>query len=239
MKFHFRRAFPALSGRNVKHKDLRSQFPNLTKPRQVVPYTVKETWTHEFCCIPFTYQSTTPTIEEMDLLRASGLGKKKIAFKNKANHSDVCAELMRSFPQLGSCGGFTLHRARSGGQGRPLSKLQTAWYGVNDLKNSGVGSACIYIKPLQKSFDLAPVSKVCSTLQYVVTLLQHLKQQGQMIFLKSMCCEPDWLVQYNYLFCLLQSKRIKAKFLMAVKIHEAKIGSYKTMKFHSKLLCLY
>ena len=137
----------------------------------MVPYQVKETWTHEFCCIPFTYQTTTPTIEEMALLRAAGLGKRKITVKNKANHSDVCRELMKCFPQLESCGGFTLHRARSGGQGRPLVKLQTAWYGVNDLKNSGVGSACIYIKPLQKSFDLTTVSKVCTVLYYIRMLL--------------------------------------------------------------------
>ena len=121
----------------------------------VIPYPIKETWTHEFCCVPYTFQNTTPSMNQLEMLKRVGHGKKKIVFSNRTfGHEEVCEELFKQFPQLKNVGGFTLHRAKHGGQGRPLVPLQTKWYGIKNLKDAGVGSACIYIKPLQKSFDL-------------------------------------------------------------------------------------
>ena len=116
--FPFRQAFPALSGSNIKHKELREQFiprkSGLAKFKSGCPFPIKETWTHEFCCVPFTFQTTTPSYEQLELLRNAGLGKKKLVFKNKdAGHDEVCKQLKMEYPQLESVGGFILQRAKS------------------------------------------------------------------------------------------------------------------------------
>ena len=155
----FRNTFPSMAARNIKHKDMRQMTPSFTNPQAnsqfVVPFPVKDTWTHDFCCIPYTHQETTPSVNQLESLRNSGLAKKKITFKKKeSTHDEVCEELVKQFPQLKNAGGFTLHRGKTGGQGRPLEPLKTNWYGIRDLKSCGIGSACIYIRPVQKSLDL-------------------------------------------------------------------------------------
>ena len=158
--FSHRTSFPGMSSRTVKHKTMRTMLPTFVQSSErnskfVIPITVKETWTHEFCCIPYTFQNTSPDFNQLDLLRESGHGKKKITFERKDfTHDEVVAELLKNFPQLKNVGGFTLHRTRTGGQGRPLIALPTRWYGIKDIKSAGVGAACIYIKPVEKNLDL-------------------------------------------------------------------------------------
>lgn len=70
--------------------------------------------------------------------------KKKITFKNRrAGHDEMCETLQQSFPPLRDSGGFTLFRAFTGGQNRPLSQLQCNWYSVEDLKREISSAACI------------------------------------------------------------------------------------------------
>ena len=46
--------------------------------------------------------------------------------------------------------------------------------------------------------------------------------------LKGMCREYDWIMQYSYLLCLVQSME---------SIQEEEMKSDETMKFHSKRFC--
>ena len=104
-------AFPALPSRTVKHSDQR-QLCHL-----VVPFPIKETWTHYFSCVTDKKQERTAAQHQSDLLIRAGLGRTKIIFKNKnASHSEVCAKLEETFPQLKIAGGYTLHRSMSGGR---------------------------------------------------------------------------------------------------------------------------
>ena len=123
--------------------------------RSVIPFPIKETWTHEFCCLTNVNQTTTPSASQNELLKSAGLAKTKIVFKDKhAVHAEVCTILEETFPQLKNAGGYTLHRAKSGGQNRPLLQLKPSWYDIKLLKKEVTSSACIYIRPLQQNLDL-------------------------------------------------------------------------------------
>ena len=66
----------------------------------------------------------------------------------------MCNILEEHFPQLKNCGGFTLHRAKTGGQNRQLFASQVTWFDVRSLKKAVPSSACIYVRPLQRNLDL-------------------------------------------------------------------------------------
>ena len=105
--------------------------------------------------MPSTDQTKTPSASKTEAYKQASLVKTKIVFKNKlASHSEVWNILEEHFPQLKNCGGFTLHRAKAGGQNRPLSDLKETWFDVKSLKKAVASSACIYIKPLQRNLDL-------------------------------------------------------------------------------------
>lgn len=127
----------------------------------VVPYPVRETWTHEFCCLPNVSQSTTPSAGQSEALVKAGIGKTKIVFDDrKAKHKEVCKKLEETFPKLMVAGGFTLLRAKTGGQNRPLTQLSCAWYNISDIKKEVTGTACIYIRPVQNNLDMKPQEPV-------------------------------------------------------------------------------
>ena len=44
--------------------------------------------------------------------------------------------------------------AKSGGPNRDIFKLSRTWYNIPDIRKEMTGSACIYIKPLQKNIHL-------------------------------------------------------------------------------------
>ena len=95
------------------------------------------------------------------------MGKTKIIFKNKlASHSEVSNILDEHFK---NCGGFTLHRAKAGGQNRPLFDLQVTWFDVRSLKKAVPSSECVYVRPLQRNLDLTAKEEM--VLEWVCHLL--------------------------------------------------------------------
>ena len=91
----------------------------------------------------------------MEQLIKAGLGKTKIVFPDKtAKHHEFCHILENNFPQLKEAGGYNLYRAKAGGQNRDIFKLNCTWYNIPDIRKEVTGSACIYIKPLQKNLNL-------------------------------------------------------------------------------------
>ena len=59
--------------------------------------------------------------------------------------------------QLKEAGGFTLHKAKVGGLNRPLFPIKCSWYNIDDIKREVKGSACIYIRPVQKDLNTRKV----------------------------------------------------------------------------------
>ena len=114
-------------------------------------YHIKETWTHDFCCLPSTDQTKTPSASQTEALKQAGLGKTKIVFKNKlASHSEVCNILEEHFPQLKNYVGFTLHRAKVGGQNRPLFDLQVTWFYSKKSEESSSEFGVYFCKTIAK-----------------------------------------------------------------------------------------
>ena len=66
-----------------------------------------------------TDQTKTQLASQTKALKQAGFRKTKIVFENKlASHSEVCNILEEHFQQLKNYGGFTLHRAKAGGQNK-------------------------------------------------------------------------------------------------------------------------
>ena len=153
-------AFPALRSRSIRHSDQRQLL------HAVVPYPIKETWTHDFCCLQFKNQRTTPSATQLEMLNKAGYGRTKIKFENKAaSHQEVCEKLENSFPSLRAVGGYTLLRAKNGGLNRPLEVLNCKWYDISSLRKAVPTSACIYIRPLQENLQLIKKVRPLTTKQ--------------------------------------------------------------------------
>ena len=79
-----------------------------------------------------------------------------MVFEDKqTKHKQFCEILERRFPQLKEVGWFTLHRAKAGGQDRELYPIKVSWYDIPAIRKEVKGSACIYIRPIQRNLSLA------------------------------------------------------------------------------------
>ena len=153
--FSFRHLFPPLSGK-AKRNEKRNSLP--AKKQKVQDDTfLKNTFTREYCCLPSTDAKFTPNADEMLKLQEAGLGKKKVTFDVDDTHNIVYQRLTREiFPRLSDAGGFTLHKATSGGYSRTLVPIDLEWYNIKDLRIKSVcGNGILYAKPLQKDLDLS------------------------------------------------------------------------------------
>lgn len=130
---------------------------NVTRNRS--PF-VKDTWTREFCCLPYSFTVSTPTPSILAMLTSAGIGKKKIAFHQTDSHALVLSKLEKAYPKLKNIGGFVLMRSKDGGSQRPLSQISTNWYDVKNLRKRNItGHGTIYIKTLQKDLSLSSVTE--------------------------------------------------------------------------------
>ena len=145
----FRDLFPQLKGKyNNEHR------------KQVDDSFIKDTWTLEFCCLPLIYSSNSPLLDLMNVLTEARLGKKKLVFSKDDNHQQFVEKLNKACPRLVQCGGFTLHRAATGGYGRPLISLNTQWFHVKLLRRKKVsGHGVIYIMAMQQNLSLDPMTE--------------------------------------------------------------------------------
>ena len=150
----FRRQFPQYASGNR---------PRNRKRRQVMFYQPKTTWTATFYLLPCKSHKTPAAAEQQKHLLA-GLGRRKIVFDNKeGDHDYLISVLEVEFPKLKKLSfAFTLYKCQSGGSGcRPLEKIPMgpAGYTIPWLKdNCRLGSACIYINPIQDTLSVDPIS---------------------------------------------------------------------------------
>ena len=61
----------------------------------------------------------------MNVLIKAGLGKRRLVFSKDDNHQQFVEKINKAYPHLAQCEGFSLHRAATGGYGRPLTSLNT------------------------------------------------------------------------------------------------------------------
>lgn len=115
------------------------------------------------CVLSNVNESSTPTREHLDDLKCGGLGKKRIVFNKNGDHSHFIKKLEEEFPKLKSQNGaIEVLRSAAGGAGNcPITPIPmgTQGYGIQDLRSS-VGSAVLYIKPIQSNLPLDSVMQV-------------------------------------------------------------------------------
>eukprot|EP00794_Sanderia_malayensis_P004224 gene4224-4785_t len=115
-------AFPALPSRSVRPSEQRQLL------HAVVPNPIKESWTHDFGCLQFKKQQSTPSATQLEMLTQAGYGRTKIQFEDStASHESVCEKLESTSPSLKAVGGYTLWRVKEGGLNRPLEELLCEW----------------------------------------------------------------------------------------------------------------
>ena len=127
------------------------------KQKTVIPFVIKETWTHDFFLLASPMAAKTPTLTESNALLQAGLGKKHIVFKDKQGSFDHVREtLEKEFPKLKTQNGaFEFMRADRGGASRPLVPIpmQSTGYSIPFLKDA-LGSGIVYIRPIQSELSL-------------------------------------------------------------------------------------
>ena len=155
-----RAAFPGLCSREGggKRKTTSSNFGK--RQTSLIPFTPKETWTHDFLVLASSTQSVTPDRGETETLLQAGLGRRKLVCPNKnATHVQFQAFLETEFPRLQAGGGFEVLRACGGGGGRRSLALVPPGPKGYDLPylRGIVGTAMLFIRPLQASLDTSPL----------------------------------------------------------------------------------
>ena len=111
-------------------------------------------WEHDFCCLSEPGQKTKPTQVELDELKRSGLGKKRVTgFTYTSSHADVVQKLYSAFPPLQFAGGFKFYKSNRVGELVEIPMPQEG-YSVSFLRTeSELNRAVAYIVPIQQHLE--------------------------------------------------------------------------------------
>ena len=113
--FISRRRFPGMFSRAVQPPKKKSKMTGYVPAKT---FTVKETWTHDFCVLSKLSASATPSRSVMNQLLDAGLGRARLTMPKTAGHAELTQILEERFPKLKSGGGFEILRADGGGAGQ-------------------------------------------------------------------------------------------------------------------------
>jgi len=131
-------------------------------------------WTHTFYCLANNDQDklfTTSTLKNELVL--VGLGEKKIQIANiDCNVKEFHEEIMNSFPKLRNAGGFEFLKCS------PSTRiLEIIPFGISNSPRrlkAYMGTAKVYIRPIQVDLDLAPAQEFISSNEVILWLLMSL-----------------------------------------------------------------
>ncbi|XP_053383435.1 uncharacterized protein LOC123541168 [Mercenaria mercenaria] len=114
-------------------------------------------WTAQFFCLSSRDQVKTPTSTEKEILNKTGLGLKKIKVSNSSSEEDIIQMLQseQGFTKLKDSGGFEMLRTLQ--NGRTLVAVPCPWNSKSLKMNVG-SQARIYLRPIQRSLSVEPVS---------------------------------------------------------------------------------
>ena len=108
----------------------------------------KSKWKKDCICLRHTDQTSRPSAEEKMVLARDGLGLAEVTFDYDGNACHIHEVLVEKFPQLDSCGSYTLCRLSDNSVNlieieHPAKGLSVAY--LKDILNQ----AKLYIRPLQ------------------------------------------------------------------------------------------
>ena len=108
----------------------------------------RTTWKKECVCLRHTDQASRPSAEEKIELARDGLGLAELSFEHDGNSRHIHQVLTEKFPQLESCGGYTLCRLTDNSHHLFEIEHPAKGLSVPFLKDI-LGQAKLYIRPLQ------------------------------------------------------------------------------------------
>ena len=86
-----------------------------------------------------------------------GPASTKSQVQKQLAHVQVVVILQMNFTRLRSAGGFLLMMAKTGGYNQPLKELDILYYTAKNIGRNSRNSI-IYIRPLQRNFDMSPMT---------------------------------------------------------------------------------
>eukprot|EP00794_Sanderia_malayensis_P001757 gene1757-1958_t len=131
------------------------QPPKPSKRSRFVP---KETWTHDFFCLPSPTATIAPQRSTHTFLQEARLGRKKIVFNKGGDAIHVQSKVEEAFPKLVNGGGFEILRSAGSSSLSLIKAPRCGGYIVFFLRNlSGLGQALAYFRPIQKGLEFEPM----------------------------------------------------------------------------------
>lgn len=123
-------------------------------PYHLPPRPSLRLWTHKFYCLASMRATSVPTTKPVkDALATAGLGEKSLSIPMAGTPSDLHQHLLRLYPPLADCGGYTL--LRCAGNSKNLLVVQPPPGGHSaDTLAAAVGQSRVYIRPLQRDIPL-------------------------------------------------------------------------------------
>ena len=113
-------------------------------------------WTHKFFCLAETEESRVPsnTLQRNELVLA-GLGERKVTVADvNCSPQEFQETLLTEFPKLRKGGGFELLKCSA--STRQLELIPFSISNSPSLLRSWIGTARIYLRPIQLNLDLTP-----------------------------------------------------------------------------------
>ena len=114
-------------------------------------------WVKEAACLLYKHQVKPPTTEERIKLARVGLGAKELTFDSNGDAFHVHSVIMKHYPELEGCGGYSLMRLGSGSNELVNITPQKGGVMCVSYLRDVLKSAKLYIRPLQKDLDASPL----------------------------------------------------------------------------------
>ncbi|XP_049335358.1 uncharacterized protein LOC111196174 isoform X3 [Astyanax mexicanus] len=148
------------ASRSKLDENMARSFPGLFKKNCSRPRKRAVKSKHvQFFLLDKVTDRTPKTGEEMVLLQA-GLGHRTVDIPEDADHSEISALLLESFPKMATLDGAWLLYKPAGGSGqRRLNVVspEAEGYSGAHLTTGYTGKSCYYIMPIQESLDTSPL----------------------------------------------------------------------------------
>ena len=124
-------------------------------------------WTHKFFCLAETEENKVPStsIQKNELVLA-GLGERKVTVADvDCSPQEFQETLLNEFPKLCNGGGFELLKCTA--STRQLELIPFSISNSPNLLKSWIGTARIYLRPIQLNLDLTPTEGVVEQVENV------------------------------------------------------------------------
>lgn len=128
-------------------------------------YSKLNSWTHKFFCLAETEEAKVPSssIQRNELVLA-GLGERKVTISDiNCSPQEFQETLLTVFPKLRSGGGFELLKCTA--STRLLELIPFCISNSPSLLRSWIGTARIYLRPIQLNLDLTPTEGVAEQVE--------------------------------------------------------------------------